>query len=525
MLQTLAAIGLPFVPGWETLRPFAPELWLIATIVAVLFTPFFTRKSNFACAGVALVGLVLALVATFVVGEGSGVVGQHLRGMLVLDPLAVFWKGMLLMFTIGIVLMWGVTTAWTMREGDAAEFFTLLLGATLGLSLMTQTTNLLMLVMGLELASFASYVLAGFRKTERVGAEASLKYVIFGAAASSVMIYGLSLLYGIAGSLQFEVVADHLAREGVGALGAVALACVVVGIAFKVSAVPVHLWCPDVFEGASVEVSAFLSVASKGAALILFLRLATLLAESMQYTGTALTTIAAVIGVLGVLTATVGNTSAFVQTNVKRLLAYSSIAQAGYMLCVLSLLVKHRSDVVTSAGAGLVLPEAAGALLFYLAAYLFMNLGAFTVAAVVEAGGGKTLDDLAGLGTRSPVLAASMTASMFSLVGLPPFAGFVAKINLMYVLGANGGWWWTLVVAIGVNTILSLYYYVKVVRVMYFEPTKTPAARPNLLGGALALACAAVMVTMLVGFGPLRDLTSHFGQVHVEEREAVAMEE
>ncbi|MDQ3440675.1 MAG: hypothetical protein M3478_10040, partial [Planctomycetota bacterium] len=277
-----------------------------------------------------------------------------------------------------------------------------------------------------------------------------------------------------------------------------------------------------------IDVSAFLSVASKGAALALLLRVLMLMADALEYKnapGVSLTGIATVIGIMGAVTATVGNTAAFVQTNIKRLLAYSSIAHAGYMLCALSLLVRHGSELVGAPQNGEIPSQAAQALLLYLAVYLFMNLGAFTVAAVVaKQAGTELIEDYKGLGRRSPVLGAAMAAFMFSLVGLPPFAGFVAKLNVMYVLGDNGGWWWWLVAVIGVNTIFSLYYYLRVVKVMYLDPATEGSREVNVasnpLGAGLAAACAVILVLMLVGFGPMDTLTTAYGKLHL--RPAVA---
>jgi NADH-quinone oxidoreductase subunit N len=357
--------------------------------------------------------------------------------MLICDSPAILWKILLVMFVIGIIVMWFATTSSTMREGDGPEFFTLLLGATLGMALMVSTSNLLMLVLAVEMTSLPSYVLAGFRKTHRVGSEASLKYVLFGAAASSVMIYGISLLYGMYGTLQLEQLAARLAGSGANVTLAIGLAGLLVGIGFKISTVPLHFWCPDVFEGASIEVSAFLSVASKGAGLLLLTRVLYALGEGLHYQGSLLTTLAIIIGVLGAVTATVGNAAALVQKNIKRLLAYSSIAHAGYMLCALSLIVK---PIGSDQAPGL--DRATQAVLLYLAVYLFMNLGAFTVAAVIHrATGSENIDDYAGLGRRNPLLSLCMTAFMFSLIGLPPFAGFGAKLWIMIVLAQNGLWW------------------------------------------------------------------------------------
>src|SRR5438552_11228923 len=255
-------IDKPFIPGWNLpgigLRPFAAEMWLIVTIVAVLLAPFFTRRSNVICALVSLAGLACAFLSTLVVGADSNVVGSHFRGLLVADHFAIMWKAMLLLFAMGIILMWFSVVSWNMHEGDGPEFFTLLLGATLGMCLMAETTNLLMLFMAVEMASLPSYVLAGFRKTHRVGAEASLKYVLFGAATSAIMAYGLSYLYGLYGTLQVSDIAAAMAHSGTlgaggAALLAVAIFGMIVGVGFKISAVPFHFWCPDVFEGASIE--------------------------------------------------------------------------------------------------------------------------------------------------------------------------------------------------------------------------------------------------------------------------------
>ncbi|MCC6424092.1 MAG: NADH-quinone oxidoreductase subunit N [Phycisphaerales bacterium] len=518
MNPLLAAIGLPYVPDWGQLRAFAPELWLIAAIVAVLLTPFFVKKANAACGLVALAGLLAALVSLFVVWDGRS--GEHFRGLLVIDSVAVFWKGLLLLFVIGIVLMWFGTTAVRMHEGDGPEFFTLLLGATLGMSLMASTSNVLMLIIAVEMASLPSYVLAGFRKTHRVGAEASLKYVLFGAATSSIMAYGLSMLYGLYGTLQIDGtggLAQQIAAGGGSALLWVAMLALIVGLGFKISAVPFHFWCPDVFEGASMEVSAFLSVASNGAGLVLLMRVMLSIASAQAFdSSTLLTGLAVVIGVIGAITATVGTTAAFVQHNIKRLLAWSSIAHAGYMLCIVSLLVRGPATAAGFDPAS----TAVQVVLFYLAAYLFMNLGAFTVAGLIEREtGSEQIADYAGMGRRSPLIAFCMTACLLSLVGLPPFAGFVAKVNLFWALMQNGTWWWWLVGVIGVNTVLSLYYYVRVIKVMYLKDSPAPPLWPHPLGAGVAVVCAVILIVMLIAFGPINRLAqnhSHFNGVQIQ---------
>jgi NADH-quinone oxidoreductase subunit N len=515
-LGFLAAIGAPFIPGGEELRPFIAELWLIGTIIAVLLTPFFTSRSNYACAAVALAGVALAFVSLLAVGDGATTVDSANKGMSVLvsDSFAVFWKLLLLLFVAGIILMWLGTTSSEMHEGDGPEFFALLLGATLGMSLMASASNLLMLFMAVEMASLPSYVLAGFRKTHRVGAEASLKYVLFGAATSAIMIYGLSMLYGLYGTMQISELAAAMMATGSGSgLLVVAIFGLIVGIGFKISAVPFHFWCPDVFEGASIEVSAFLSVASKGAALALLLRVLMLIAEPLGYhnvPGVSLTVIAVVLGVIGAITATVGNTAAFVQTNIKRLLAYSSIAHAGYMMCALAMVVK-----TSSAESSLNVSQAAAqAILMYLAVYLFMNLGAFSIAALVyRQTGSELISDYAGLGRRAPLLAGCMFLFMISLIGLPPVAGFAAKVNLLWILFQNGSWYWALIIIIGVNTIISAFYYFRVIRQMYLTDSKEPPFMANPLGAGVAVLSAVMLVVMFIGWNPLVKVTTDYSKI------------
>jgi len=524
MVSTLA-IGLPFIPGWNELQPFMADLCLIGTIVAVLLTPFFTRMANIACAAVALIGVLVALAALLACGTGP--VGPHFRGLLVADQFALLWKVLLLIFTAGVILMWFTTSMSTMHEGDGPEFFTLLIGATLGMSLMASTANLLMLVIVIEMASLPSYVLAGFRKTDRIGAEASLKYVLFGAATSAIMIYGVSILYGMYGTLDSGSLASAMLAGGAGGstLLIVAFLGLIVGVGFKISAVPFHFWCPDVFEGAGIDVATFLSVASKGGALALLLRVLMEIANGLGYQsrpGVSLTGLAVAIGIIGAITATVGNTAAFVQTNIKRLLAYSSIAHAGYMLCALSLLVRHNTDLAHASGSVMIV-GAAQAILLYLAVYLFMTLGAFTVAGLIwRATGSEELEDYAGLGRRAPLLAVCMGVFMFSLVGLPPLAGFVAKLNLMVVLARNGGWWWSLVAVIGINTVLSLYYYLRVIKVMYLSDSDEPPVSVNPLGAGLAMACAAMLLILFVAWGPLNKITTNRGTLYLSSAHQTA---
>jgi NADH-quinone oxidoreductase subunit N len=510
----LALTAAPLVPAWSigpnALRPFAPEALLIITMIANLLTPFFiTRRVNLACALVSFLGTLAAMISTAFAAAGAH---ACFGGLLVTDPTSLFFKALLLIFLAGIILLWYAATAPAMHDGDGAEFFTLLLGASLGMCLMVSTTNLLMLVLAMELASLPSYVLAGFRKTHRLGAEASLKYVLMGAASSGVMVYGLSLLYGIFGTLQIEQIAAELAHApalhpAAATLMAVAIGGLIIGVGFKIALVPFHFWCPDVFEGAGIDVSAFLSAASKGAALVLLLRVLVTLAAGIAYRSTPglwLPPLAVVLGILGTITATAGNTAAFVQTNLKRLLAYSSIAQSGYMLCAITL-IAFRPAAGNPVDPARIMTQT---LLLYLAVYLVMNLGAFTVVGLIQREtGSDQLPACAGLGQRCPWLALCMAIFMISLVGLPPLAGFNAKLTLLIALGSAGGWWWALAAMIGINTVLSLYFYLRVVRVMYFDaPTATPFLT-NPVGLGLSLLCAAALIVLFFCYGWLSRIT------------------
>jgi NADH-quinone oxidoreductase subunit N len=483
----------PFIPSATDIRPFSAEIWLIGGIVANLLVPFFTRRANTACAVVTLGSLMLASASLFVVGTGPVVIGQHVSGLLMFDSTAFFWKTILLLFVFGVVVLWIGHTGRTLRAGDAPEFFVLLLGATLGMCLMASTTHLLMIFMAVAMASLPSYLLAGFAKQNKRAAEASLKYVLFGAVTGAIMIYGISFLYGLYGTLQLTDLATKLPTGGAAAL-AVAMAGLLIGIGFKISAVPLHFWCPDVFEGSTIEVTTFLSVASKGAALMLLLRIIETIGPGH---------FASVVGLLGALTATVGNVAAFTQTNIKRLLAYSSIAQAGYMLCLIS-----------AAGAGGSVDTISQALMLYLVIYAVTNLGAFAAAAVVIRQNGEHLENFAGLGRSSPLVAASFFCCLISLIGLPPFAGFGAKVNVLWVLAGNGAFGAILVAVIVLNTVLSAFYYFRIIRVMYLEPANDQSRARRLwtrdpLGVLVGSVCAAVLVLMFFAFGALYSITSH----------------
>jgi NADH-quinone oxidoreductase subunit N len=358
------------------------------------------------------------------------------------------------------------------------------------MSLMVSTLNLLVMIIAIETASLPSYAIVASDKRSRLGAEASLKYVLFGAATAAIMTYGASLLYGLFGTLDIPTIAASIAAGGASTLALVAMFAVLAGIAFKISAAPFHFWCPDVFQGAPIEVTTWLSVASKAAGLGLLLRIVSVFSTSPQI-ALPMMPAAYAIGFLAALTCTVGNLAALRQESVKRLLAYSSIAHAGYMMMAAAIFVP-------SAGVSGI---AVAPVVAYLLIYLVMNLGAFAVTAmVVWKTGTDDLSAFTDLGRRAPWLALPMALCLFSLVGLPPLGGFAGKWYLLLALGNAADsqpWLWSLVVVAAVNTAISLFYYFKVIRQMYLtHDEQLPRLDAPMSGVALVNVCGVLLLLL-----------------------------
>lgn len=493
----MIAVASTFIPAGRDFSALQGEIVLSCGIVAMLLAPFFSvKRSNIISALIALASMLVALGLSL----WSIAPGPAMRGLLVLDPASIYWEQVLLVFMIGLVVMWFGSTRPALREGDGPEFFTLLLASTAGMMLMGGTSHLLMLLLATELASMPSYILAGFRKRSRLSAEAALKFVLFGAVCTAVMIYGLSLLYGTHGTLSVDGIArDITSRGAVPYTTMVGLLAVFAGLLFKISGFPLHFWAPDVLEGAYADIAAFLSVASKGAGLVLLARLATTLAPASTQLAHG---IAIAIGVASVLSMVVGNLGALHQTSLKRMLAYSSIAHAGYMMGAVALVVPDKSD------------EAMSILGLYLAIYLFMQLGAFAVVGDIETRrGDDRIASVRGLATLAPLSAAGLAIAMLSMIGLPPLAGLWAKLKVMIVLASVGGWWWVLVVSIGVNSIISIGFYGRVLRAMYLEKpdAEHPPHRLD-IGGAVSIACAAALVLAFIFLAPLERTATRMSQ-------------
>ncbi len=444
-------------------------------------------------------------------------------GMLIYDQFTIFLRILLYVILVLVILL-TMTTGIPDAE-DSADFYCLLLGGTLGMVLMAASAHLLMVFLAIEMASLPSYALAGFLKGRRQSSEAALKYVVYGGGAAGIMLYGISLLAGKFGTGYLPELSISLAAafvpsaEGIPFDPILILATLflLIGIAFKLAAVPFHFWCPDVFEGAAAEVAGFLSVASKAAALALLARLTMFVggldpltltepAKELPYLS-IIRYLVPTLAVFAAITATFGNLAAYLQTNLKRLLAYSTIAHAGYMMMALCTLTRNGVD----------------AMLFYLVAYLFMNLGAFAVVAYLRnQTRSEDLADFRGLVRRSPIMVVTLSVFLLSLLGIPPLVGFAAKFQVFAALFNDGqryfelgekGIGTTLLVLLlvgGVNTVLSAFYYLKVMKVMILDPRvedlegQEAQRYPEPIGASLYTGVLAVLVLLLgILWGPL----------------------
>jgi len=486
---------------------FSPELALSATIVGLLLVRLFNCDRYLPPSWLALIGALVAFLfaaTQFVDLRGgeltgvwnsiayytnlqTGVTGstEFFTGLLVYDQLTVFIKLFLLLFLVLVIVL--TVLCGIPDQEDGPDFYTLLLGATIGMMIMSSSNHLLMMFLGIEMTSVPSYVMVGFLKGRSKSSEAALKYVVYGAGAAGVMLYGISLLCGLMGTAEMPEIAHRLQlllADGAGISDAtvrttiLAILMIFVGIAFKLSLVPFHFWCPDAFEGASAEVAGFLSVASKGAAFALLVRFvlsfvgdeAGALSQISLFLGLGL-------GLVAAVSATFGNLAAYTQTNIKRLLAYSTIAHAGYMLMAVSAMV-----VILNAPAGSGFDatqqkfEAARCvegLLYYLCVYMFMNLGAFAIVALIRNQiFSEEIKDYAGLAQQSPGLCWAMLICLFSLIGIPPMGGFFAKLMIFASVfqAAQIHWFMWVVFAVGcLNTVLSLFYYLRILKAMFME--------------------------------------------------------
>ena len=466
---------------WD-LSLIAPEIVLCICGIAVLLAEcVVTRRHGWVAPAIAILGLVIFIATSARLSMAFA--PSEFSGSVAVDGLAVFFK-IALGITLILVIMSSVHYFRAIPIGRG-ELYGLLVLITIGLSFMAASTDLVMIYMSIELVSVGSYVLAGYLKTDRRSNEAALKYFLFGAVCSAVMLYGISLLYGVSGSTNILQIREALA-DAPRVVTLLGLCMMLVGFGFKISMAPFHAWAPDVYEGAPTPVTAFFSVAPKIAGVALLLRVL----QSAMPAGLTENWIT-IVALLCALTMTVGNLGALRQTNIKRLLAYSSIAHAGYMLIGVVAFRTEDLDVAP--------------LLYYVVAYVFMNLGAFGVAIVMgEATGTDEFPRWAGLARRAPALAGMMAVFLLSLTGIPPLAGFVGKLYLFLAAIGDERLWWLAVVAIA-NSVVSLYYYANVLKYMYFAPVGETASvqQPLVARAGIGVCC---VMTLLLGVLPARFL-------------------
>jgi NADH-quinone oxidoreductase subunit N len=547
-----------------SLPRFAPELVLCVAIVMLLLTrvlPLLNRIPPFA---IALVGALAALIAAAPVGglnaEAWGDIHRRelFTGMLVYDTMTVYMRLFLMSFAVLFVILSRLTGIADREDGQ--DFYSLVFGATIGMCLMASANHLLTLFLAVEMASVPSYVLAGIVKGRQRSSEAALKYAVYGAGAAGIMLYGVSLLAGVLGSAHFPTMTQRLiefdlpAKLQAGdwsimvlALGGLMLG---VGLAFKLSAVPFHFWCPDVFEGASAEVDGFLSVASKAAALALLVRVGLGLgyspdepaaAASQENRPAAMSQVAlqadddadiavptddeqsvaaepesplspvrrffvTLTALVAIVTCTFGNLAAYGQKNIKRMLAYSTIAHAGFMMMPIAAAVAMAGSDLAGA------KSAVAAVLLYTTIYLFMNLGAFAIIAFLRnTMRSEEIKDYAGLIGRSPLAAVSLTFILVSLVGLPPLAGFWPKLRVLQALYEAGGpLLASVMVAAALNTAVSLVYYLRLAKTMCIDPQPDTSLPVEL--GFLPAAYVLAMVIPVVIYGLLPNLVAPWAQ-------------
>lgn len=437
----------------DSLAYTVPELILGAGVLVILMIDLVVRRK-------ALLGeLALVVVAAAVAAsalQAGGPQGWLFNQMIVVDSFATFFKIVLGLAAFGAI--WLSIGSKELKGQHPGEYYVMLLACTLGMFYMAAATNLLMAYLALEFVSQTSYVLSGFIKGSRRSSEAALKYLIYGGVASGAMVYGMSLIFGLTGSLDYAVIGERLAAgDANGPVVFVALLMVLAGLGYKVSMVPFHMWAPDVYEGAPLPVTAFLAVGSKAAGVAMMVRFfypgisvfagdgSWVPLEGVDWPGLMVT--------IAIVTMTLGNLAALRQTNLKRLLAYSSIAHAGYMLM----------------GFVVLTDDGLKAMLFYVVVYYIMNLGAFAVLMMVLNNSGREdIRSFRGLAWRGGALpAAAMGVFLFSLAGMPPFAGFIGKFYLFAAVIEKK--MWVLAVVAGLNSVIALYYYARVIRTMYFD--------------------------------------------------------
>ena len=464
----------------ELLKLAAPEAVVVVTALIVLAIGLTTERASAFCSVVAALGLVVAIGAVLMLPQNATLFG----GMLVITPLTSLFKIICLALALFTVFL-----ARNDRSSrNPGEYLAMLLLATIGLMLLVGSEELLMIFIGLELTGLSLYVMAAFDKTDIRSAEAGLKYFLFGSTASAFTLFGISFIYGMSGTTSLAAIGQKLSSGPIQPLLAVGIVMTLIGFAFKIAAAPFHLWAPDAYQGAPVPSAAFIASGSKVASFVVLGKIVLVGFAPVHGSADWHAMVAGwspVLAALAALSILVGNLVALAQTNVRRLLAYSAVAHAGYTL--LGLVAGGRDGF--------------SATLFYTTVYAITLVGAFGVVALVRRQtGGDDFQNFAGLWARSPLLAGCMSIFMLSLAGIPPLAGFFGKFYLFSAaLGAGGnhGLLWLVALAL-FGSLISLYYYLTVLKVIFVDEAATPTSvvKADLLS-RISLTLLALLVLIL----------------------------
>ncbi|MEJ0005300.1 MAG: NADH-quinone oxidoreductase subunit NuoN [Steroidobacteraceae bacterium] len=462
---------------WASVAPAVGEIFLTFAICAVLLIDVFAGDKRRGLTGTLT---LLALVITTALLVGVGQVASRLvlfNGLYVADPVALVLKLAALLF-VAIALMY--SRSYMAQRGTArGEYYVLALTALLGIFVLASANSLLTVYIGVELLALSVYAMVAFDRDNGIAAEAAMKYFVLGAIASGMLLYGMSIIYGITGTLGLDQLAVRLGTNH--SAGAVlGLTFIVVAVAFKLGAVPFHMWLPDVYEGAPTNVTLFIATAPKIAYFALALRLLTHGLSGTQHEWSQM------LAALAVLTLILGNVVAIAQSNLKRMLAYSAISNVGFIIL----------GFVTGTPAGY------GAALFYTLAYVLATLGTFGVMLLLSQKGFEAdrLDDYKGLYSRDPLLALVMMAMMFSTAGVPPFVGFWAKLSILEQLWASGHMW--LVIIAAVVSVIGAFYYLRIVKLMYFDAPGAGQPLPEWQPGVRAAVAVNGLAALAIGILP-----------------------
>ena len=468
-----------FTPSSDDILRFAPELIMtIAGTLLMVLDPFFAKKSPRLFGHLSIAAFIAAIVAAAL---ANSVPGAAYSNLLVIDGFGTFFR--ILVIAIGILTVLSSYRYLDREKAETSEYHALLLFSVVGQCVMVTANDLIMIFIGLEISSIASYVLAGYLRDDKRNNESALKYFLLGSFATGFLLYGIAIVYGISATTKLDEIRAVLNNPGSDSFGmvSVAAALMFVGLAFKVSAAPFQVWAPDVYQGAPAPVSAFMATGPKAAAFAIFLRI--FLTAFQQIAGGW----EPLIWISALLSMTIGNFAALTQTNLKRMLAYSSIAHAGYLLVALA----ARSEIGTAAT------------MFYLAAYALMNIGAFAVVIHISGKGERTvkIEDLAGLARRQPVTAALMTVFLLSLIGVPLTGGFFGKFYIFRAALESNLVWLTVLGLL--NSAVAAYYYLRLLVVMYMqEPGEATSNLEPLTFGLRAALTLSAAGTIFLGVVP-----------------------